>query len=167
MNVHLLYLKHKSTLNDLFWRVLQVASQQGMILFLFILCAHLLSPTEFGLYNYTLAIVLFLVMFGDFGISLASSKYVAEYNSVDKEKVRAIPFNAGTIILILGTVISILAFIFGPIYFKSYFNLVEYVLPLIFLSPLVSLLRRYISRFAAIPITSNQINSCCMYFLRQ
>ncbi|MDO8514328.1 MAG: oligosaccharide flippase family protein [bacterium] len=139
MTPHFFYLEHKRTLHDVFWRMLQVASQQGIVLFLFILCGRFLSPNDFGIYNYTLAIVLFLVMFGDFGISLAASKYVAEYNATNREKIASIPFNAGLAIVGFGVVISALVFLFGPRYLGSHFQTILYLLPLVFLTPLVSL----------------------------
>ncbi|MEJ0053258.1 MAG: oligosaccharide flippase family protein [bacterium] len=159
-----LYLEHKSTIHNLGWRILQITSQQGMVLFLFILCARFLSPIEFGFYNYTLAIVLFLVMFGDFGISSATSKYVAEYNVTNKEKLRAIPFNAGITVFGFGLLTSIIVLIFGSLYLGNHFESVLYVLPLVFLTPLVSLydgIYRGLRRFRSLTLISAVI--ACLF----
>ena len=101
---------------------------------MFILCAKLLTPYDFGIYNYVLAIVFFLIIFGDFGISTATSKYVAEYNVTDKNKLKAVLFNSGIIILILTVIITILTLIIGPWYLKDKYVYVLYLLPLIFLA---------------------------------
>ena len=84
------YLKHQASIHNLIWRGLQVLGKQGVIFAILILAAKLLDPYTFGVYNYILAIILFLVMFGDFGISTATSKYVAEYNATDKNKLKSV-----------------------------------------------------------------------------
>jgi hypothetical protein len=77
-----------------------------------------LPDSFFGIYNYALAIIFFLIMFGDFGISTATSKYVAEYNATNKNKLKAVLFNSGIIILGLTIIITILTLIIGPSYLK-------------------------------------------------
>jgi len=96
------YFQHKETINDFIWRSLQVFGKQGITFLIFILCAKLLTPYDFGIYNYVLAIIFFLIIFGDFGISTATSKYVAEYNVTDKQKLKFILFNSLIIIIGLG-----------------------------------------------------------------
>ena len=80
------YLAHKETIHNFIWRSLQIFGKQGITFLIFILCAKLLTPYDFGLYNYALAIIFFFIIFGDFGISAATSKYVAEYNAINKDK---------------------------------------------------------------------------------
>ena len=69
-----------------------MAVKDGVNFVIFILAAKLLSPYEFGVYNYVLAAIFFLILFGDFGISMAASKYVAEYQATapDKAQIRAL-----------------------------------------------------------------------------
>jgi len=93
------YLQHKETINNFTWRALQIFGKSGITFLIFIICAKLLGPYTFGIYNYILAIVFFLVMFGDFGISTATSKYIAEYNVTDKEKLKSVLFSSGVLIL--------------------------------------------------------------------
>src|SRR3989344_8344395 len=102
---------HKETIHNFIWRALQILGQNGITFLIFILCAKLLSPYDFGIYNYALAIIFFLIIFGDFGISTATSKYVAEYNITDKEKLKAVLFNSGIIILGLTILITIITLI--------------------------------------------------------
>lgn len=151
------YKNHKETVHNLVWRSLQVFGKQGIIFIIFIICAKLLSPYEFGVYNYILAIILFLIMFGDFGISTATSKYVAEYNITNKEKLRSVLFNSGLIILISTAIISILTLIIGPWYLKDKYLYIIYLLPLIFLAPMTSLydgIYRGLKKFRSLALIS-------------
>ena len=68
------YNQHKETIHNFIWRSLQIFGKQGIVFLIFILCAKMLIPYDFGIYNYVLAIVFLLIMFGDFGISTATSK---------------------------------------------------------------------------------------------
>jgi len=133
------YNKDKELIHNFIWRSLQIAGKQGITFFIFVLCAKLLTPYDFGIYNYVIAIIFFLIMFGDFGISTATSKYVAEYNITDKEKLKLVLFNSGLIIFVLTNIIIILTLIFGHRYFGDRYLYVLWLLPLIFLAPMTSL----------------------------
>lgn len=149
------YLKHQDTINNFIWRTLQIGSKQGIIFIIFIICAKLLSTYEFGVYNYIFTIIFFLIMFGDFGISTATSKYVAEYNIINKEKLKCVLFNSEIIILSLTTLITIITLIIGPVYLKDKYTYFLYLLPLIFLIPLTSLydgIYRGLKRFKQLAI---------------
>ena len=145
--------------------------KQGIVFLIFILCAKLLSPYEFGIYNYVLAIIFFLIIFGDFGISTATSKYVAEYNVTDKNKLKSVLFNSGIIILGLTILITILTVIIGPLYLKEKYVYVLYLLPLIFLAQMTSLydgIYRGLKRFKSLAIISlivGLISLSFVYFL--
>ena len=114
-----LYYLNKETINDFIWRSLQISGKGGITFLIFILCAKLLTPYYFGIYNYALAIIFFLILFGDFGISTATSKYVAEYNITDKNKLKLVLFNSGLIIIALTIIITIITLIIGPWYLKD------------------------------------------------
>jgi O-antigen/teichoic acid export membrane protein len=151
------YTYHKETIHNFIWRSLQVFAKEGMIFFIFILCAKLLSPYDFGIYNYVLAVLFFLILFGDFGISTATSKYVAEYNTTDKNKLKSILFNSGIIITILTILIILLTISFGQWYLKEKYIYVLYLLPLIFLAPMTSLydgVYRGLKRFKQLSLIS-------------
>ena len=113
--------------------------KQGIVFIIFVICAKLLSVYEFGVYNYLLAVIFFLIMFGDFGISTATSRYVAEYNANDKKKLELVLFNIGFLILSLTILIAVMVMVFGKIYLKDYYYYILLLLPLVILSPLVSL----------------------------
>ncbi len=154
------YTNHKETIHNFIWRALQIGAKQGIVFLIFILCAKLLTPYDFGIYNYALAIVFLLIIFGDFGISTATSKYVAEYNITNKNKLKSILFNSGIIILALTIIVSILTIIIGPWYLKDKYIYVIYLLPLIFLAPMTSLydgIYRGLKKFKTLAIISTII----------
>jgi len=165
------YKTHKETINNFTWRSLQVVGKQGVTFLIFITCAKLLVPYEFGLYNYILSIIFLLIIFGDFGISTATSKYVAEYNATDKNKLKSILFNSGIIILGLTLIITFLTLLFGKFFLGDKYIYVLYVLPLIFLAPLTSLydgIYRGLKKFkqlAVISLIVGPISLSFIYFL--
>jgi O-antigen/teichoic acid export membrane protein len=151
------YTQHKETIHNFSWRVLQTFGKSIATFLIFILCAKLLTPYDFGIYNYALAIVFFLIIFGDFGISTATSKYVAEYNVTDKNKLKSVLFNSGIIILGLTIFITILTLLFGKWYLQDKYIYALYLLPLIFLAPMTSLydgIYRGLKRFKQLAIIS-------------
>lgn len=132
-------LGHKKTLTGLFWRSIQIFTKHGLNLFILLLCAKLLTPFEFGLYTYIYAIVVILALFGDFGISTSTAKYVAQYNATDKKKVKLVLFNMALLVLTLSLIVIGITLIFGPVYLKEKYIYLVYILPIIFLSPITSL----------------------------
>jgi O-antigen/teichoic acid export membrane protein len=162
------YAHHKETIHNFFWRSLQILGKQGITFLIFILCAKLLTPYDFGIYNYILAVVFFLIIFGDFGISTATSKYVAEYNAMDKKKLKLIPFNSLIIIVGLGFVVTLLAILFGEFYLKEKFIYVLYVLPMLFLAPISSLydgIYRGLKRFKELAVISVSVGFISLGFV--
>jgi len=152
------YNQHKEVANNFAWRSLQIFGKQGIIFIIFIICAKLLSRYDFGIYNYALAVIFFLVMFGDFGISTAASKYVAEYNLTDKSKLKAVLFNSGLIILGITVFIAILNYYFGDYFLKDKSVYVLYLLPLLFFAPMTSLydgIYRGLKRFKQLAILTS------------
>lgn len=162
------YLQHKETIQNFGWRSLQIFGKQGVTFLIFILAAKMLSPYLFGIYNYVLAIIFFLIIFGDFGISTATSKYVAEYNVTDKEKLKAVLFNSGIIILGLTIVITLLTLTFGKYYLGDKYIYVLYLFPLIFLAPMTSLydgIYRGLKKFKQLAIISTIVGVVSLSFV--
>ncbi len=166
-----LYKNHRETIENLFWRALQTFGKQGVTFVIFLLCARFLTPHDFGIYNYVLAIVFLLIMFSDFGIATATSKYVAEYNVADKEKLRVVIFNSAIIILSLTIIGVFLVIFFGPWYLKEKYNYVLCLLPLIFTAPMTSLydgVYRGLKKFKQLSVISlcvGSISLVAIYFL--
>lgn len=166
--IHHTYHTHKETIHNFIWRSLQTFGKQGITFLIFIICAKLLVPYEFGIYNYALAIIFFLIIFGDFGISTATSKYVAEYNATDKNKLKLVLFNSGIIILALTIIITILTLLIGPWYLKEKYVYVLWLLPLIFLAPMTSLydgIYRGLKRFKSLAIISLLVGLISLSFV--
>jgi len=165
------YNSHKETIHNFIWRGLQVFGKQGVTFLIFVICSKILSPYDFGIYNYILAIIFLLIMFGDFGISTATSKYVAEYNITDKDKLRSVFFNSGLIIMGLTVIITVVTLFFGPWYLKDKYIYVLWLLPMIFLSPMTSLLDgiyRGLKKFKELAIISliiGVVSIFVVYFL--
>lgn len=162
------YFKHKETIHSFIWRSLQIFGKQGITFLIFIICAKLLIPYEFGIYNYILAITLMLAIFSDFGLSTATSKYVAEYNLADKEKLKSVLFNSVIIIVSLAVVISLLVLFFGEAYFGENYPYVLYLLPLVFLAPIASLydgIYRGLKKFKFIAIISLFVGLVSLSFI--
>lgn len=165
------YLKHKETIHNFFWRIFQIFGKQGVTFLIFLISAKILSLYEFGIYNYTLAIIFLLVMLGDFGISTATSKYVVEYKIKDKDKLKSVLFNLSLVVITITIIIIILVLVFGPGYFEEKYIYVLYLLPLVFLAPMTSLydgiyrgLKRF-KRLALISLVVGMVSSVFVFFL--
>ncbi|WP_440956347.1 oligosaccharide flippase family protein [Methanosarcina sp. Mfa9] len=162
------YFSHKETIHNFTWRFLQILGKQGITFFIFILCAKLLTPYDFGIYNYTLAIIYFLIIFGDFGISTATSKYVAEYNATDKNKLKLVLFNSLILTISLGAVVTLLTLLFGSYILDDKYIYIIYVLPMLFLAPISSLydgIFRGLKRFKELAIISLSIGLLSIIFV--
>jgi O-antigen/teichoic acid export membrane protein len=165
------YLRHKEAVDNFMWRGLEVFGKQGIIFFIFVLCARLLSPFEFGVYNYILAVILFLIMFGDFGISTTVSKYVAECNASQKGKLRKVLFNSFLIVFSCSAVVAVAILIFGQRFFQENYVYVLYTLPILFLAPVSALydgIFRGLKNFktlAILSLASGIVSIFFVYFL--
>lgn len=160
---------HKKIIFNLFWRFLQVAGRHGVIFLIMVLCAKYLGPKDFGFYSYITAIIYLLSIFGDFGISTATSKYVAEYSLTDKNKSRLVLFNSFLVILVLGLFGGLLFVIFGKYFFSESYDYLLYILPLIIFISLTSLLDgvyRGLKRFKELSIISviSGVGAICLAF---
>jgi O-antigen/teichoic acid export membrane protein len=163
-----LFKNHRETILNVFWRGLQLVVKDGVSFVIFILAAKLLSPYEFGVYNYILAVIFFLILFGDFGISVAASKYVAEYQATDPEKLKYVLFNAGLVILALTLLVSAGTLLLGPYFLKDRYLYVLYILPMIFLAPMTSLydgIYRGLKKFQQLALLSTGVSVISLGFI--
>jgi len=162
------YQNHKETIHNFLWRFLQIFGKQGITFLIFIICAKLLTPYEFGIYNYILSIILLLIIFSDFGISTAASRYVTEYNITDKDKLKSVLFNTGIIIIFLGVIISLIILFFSKSYLVDKYLYVLYLLPLVFLAPITSLydgIFRGLKKFRYLAIISLSVGIISLSFV--
>ncbi len=133
------YLQHKETIQNFGWRALQIGTKQGVTFLIFFMSAYFLSPKSFGMFSYLMALVGLFIIFCDFGISPATSKYVAEYKAKNSKKLNRILFSSSVAVVSLATLVSLFIIIFGKFIFKEYLLLL-YFIPYLFLFPLTSVL---------------------------
>ena len=166
--IKILFNNHRETIMNVFWRGLQLAVKDGVSFIIFILAAKFLSPYEFGVYNYVLAVIFFLILFGDFGISMATSKYVAEYQVTDPEKLKYVLFNAGLVILVLTLLVTAGTLLLGPGILQDKYLYVLYILPVIFLAPMTSLydgIYRGLKKFQQLALLSTGVTVFSLGFI--
>jgi len=128
---------HRETLFNFLWRVVQIFGKQGATFFIFLVCARQLSPYDFGIYNYVFSTIFLLIIFSDFGVSVATSKFTAQYVVSDEKKLRLLLFNSALIIIVLSTLIAFVLVFFWDSFYQYKFIL--YCLPLLYFVPLTSL----------------------------
>jgi len=159
---------HRETILNVFWRGLQLIVKDGVAFIIFVLAAKFLNPYEFGLYNYVLAVIFFLILFGDFGISVAASKFVAEYQATDPEKLKYVLFNSGLVILGLTILVTAGTLLLGPAFFKDHYLYVLYILPVVFLAPMTSLydgIYRGLKKFKQLALLSTAVSVISLGFI--
>lgn len=162
------YKNHRETILNVFWRGLQLTVKDGVSFVIFILAAKFLNPYEFGVYNYVLAVIFFLILFGDFGISVAASKFVAEYQATDPEKLKYVLFNAGLVILTLTILVTSGTLLFGPRFLQDKYLYVLYILPMMFLAPMTSLydgIYRGLKKFRQLALLSTGVSLISLGFI--
>ncbi|MBN2270763.1 MAG: oligosaccharide flippase family protein [Sedimentisphaerales bacterium] len=134
-----LYNTHKRTGRDFLWRALQMVGKQGVPCLIFFIAAKFLSPESFGDFSYLMAVVGLLIIICDFGFSTAVSRYVAEYNFRQSEKLNNILFSISIVSIGISTFISAVIVLLGGRVFKDNFRYILCLLPYLFLMPLTSI----------------------------
>lgn len=132
--------KNKELSNSFIWRLVQVLGKQGTSAIMFFIATFFLTKEDMGVYNYVFSVLSLLVIFSDFGISTATSKYVTEYNTVNKEKLKKVFFNSGLIIFVISLLVTLFTLIYGQELFPKYYEYILIALPLVLVSPMSSLL---------------------------
>ena len=126
---------------------------------------------DFGYYNYILKIAFFITLFVDFGISTAVSKFTAEFELVDKEKIKPLMANYVIIIALLASVAIIVIYCANTFLLKGHYNNIYYLLPLMFLVPLTSLFdavfrgQKRFNELTSITLITGIISLFFFYFL--
>jgi O-antigen/teichoic acid export membrane protein len=166
--INTIYKDHKETILNVFWRGLQLTVKDGVSFVIFLMAAKLLNPYEFGVYNYVLAVIFFLILFGDFGISVAASKFVAEYQATDPEKLKYVLFNSGLVILALTILATSVTLLWGPEFLHDKYLYVLYILPMMFLAPMTSLydgIYRGLKKFRKLALLSTAVSVISLGFI--
>jgi O-antigen/teichoic acid export membrane protein len=166
-----LFKTRKDILQGYIWRSIQTFGKQGSSFIIFMIATSLLPAESMGIYNYVYATVVLLISFADFGISTATAKYVAQYQIEKPEKVKNILFNSTILVVFMGVFVSFIVFIFGKTLLGEYYQLFVYISPLIFISPISSILDGYyrglrkFKKLAIVSILIGLFSVSCSYFL--
>lgn len=166
--IRTIYKNNRETILNVFWRGLQLAVKDGISFVIFILAAKFLNPYEFGVYNYVLAVIFFLILFGDFGISVAASKFVAEYQATNPEKLKYVLFNAGLVITVLTVLVTSVTLLIGPAFLQDKYLYVLTILPMMFLAPMTSLydgIYRGLKKFQKLALLSTGVSVLSLGFI--
>lgn len=139
------------------YRLTQVLAKQGSSALMFFISTHFLLKEEMGIYNYISSILFLVIAIADFGISTATSKYVAQYNAIDRGKVERVLFNSGLIIFSVSLILILFLALTAQKLFPDNYIYLYYSLPFIFIYPLTSLLDgiyRGLKRFKILAIVT-------------
>jgi len=135
-----LYNRHKETVHNFSWRSFQLFGKYGVTAIIFFAAAKFLSPEDFGLLNYLRTVFFLLMIFCDFGLSHAVSKFVTEYKVSKPEKLNSIAFTIAAFSVGIGALISVIVIALGDKFFKENYRYILYFLPYLFLIPLTDIL---------------------------
>lgn len=134
------YFSLRKNLTPFLWRLTQVLFKQGTTAIMFFIATYFLTKEDMGVYAYVSSMLLLLALFTDFGISTSTSRYVALYNSEDKEKVKRIFFNVSLVILVATVVVLVIFILLKDIFSVQYSDYLLLTLPMIFIHPMTSLM---------------------------
>ena len=134
------YFSLRKNLTPFLWRLTQVLFKQGTTAIMFFIATYFLTKQDMGVYAYVSSMLLLLALFTDFGISTSTSRYVALYNSEDKEKVKRIFFNVSLVILVATVVVLVIFIFLKDILSVQYPDYLLLTLPMIFIHPMTSLM---------------------------
>jgi len=142
------------------WRALQVGARYGVTLLVTLIAARLLDPGSFGVYGYLMAVVFLLAIVGDFGISAAASRSAALLAATSPSRIGSLVSSASLAIAALGAAVSAALLLAGPRVVGKGTDMIPLLVPILFLSPLSSLLDgiyRGTERFRRLAIVSTAV----------
>ena len=93
---------------NLFWgtAISSIISSIGIIII-----ARLLSPSDYGLYSITLIAPNLIIIFRDLGVDQATVRYIAKYNSENKnDEIKSVLIASIVFETIIGTVLFLITF---------------------------------------------------------
>ena len=148
---------NKELSKSFLWRLTQILSKQGTSALMFFIATYFLAKEDMGIYTYISSALLLLVIFADFGISTATSRYITLYNTEDKSKVKKVFFNSSLMIFGISMIVILTVFLLKEYISIKYYDYILYALPMVFISPMTSLLDgiyRGLKKFKQLAIVS-------------
>lgn len=118
------------------WRILQIFGREGVIFIILFVSAKILTPYDFGVFNYLMAFIAFVIIFSDFGLSISTTKYIAQHK--DDKDIKGVVYSIGVLIFIIFLLIAICLVVFGRQFLHEKYLLLLLALPIIFFAPLAS-----------------------------
>lgn len=116
----------RHSIQNLIYRIIGVGFKQGANIVIFFIAAKILTPHDFGLYNYLFAFALALAILSDFGVSTAVAKYVAKHKALNSAPKKAIIGSAVVVVIGVSTLLA-----FGLLAAHSFVRIdTAYLLPL-------------------------------------
>lgn len=126
-------------LKDSFWSLFGNVMFRGLSLISGIFIARMLGKDIFGEYSIIKNTILSMALFSTFGLGYTSTKYVAEYKNIDKEKLKSIVYYSTNITLVASGIVATILF-FNAKYVSEYIlGAIHLTFPLKLLSILVIL----------------------------
>lgn len=124
-----------------FWNFVQVFTKQGFLFYLFFISAKFLNKFDFGLLNYWMSILTFILIFCDFGISASVKKYTSELNvSKNNNDIKEILFPIFIYFIIISILVSISLLLLKSFLIIEISDYIFYLIPVLFFLPLTSIL---------------------------
>ncbi|MFW9873828.1 MAG: flippase [Candidatus Thorarchaeota archaeon] len=114
-------IKLSKTIKDIQWSFIALAVSSFVHLLLRIVLGRELGPSGLGLYTLVFTIYLFGMQFAAFGIGVALTKYIAEYND-DLQKIKEFVSSGIAGSLVSGFILGILLYSFSLIISVNFFH---------------------------------------------
>ena len=132
--------RNKKFIQYFSWRSSQILIKGITTLVILGISINYLTSTQYGIITYLTSLLTLFLIFCDFGISAAASKFTAEYIATKSENVRKIFGSSSFIILIFALLTSIVILFLGKLQLSEYYALVLFLIPCLFLAPISALL---------------------------
>ncbi|MBD3296625.1 MAG: oligosaccharide flippase family protein [Candidatus Omnitrophica bacterium] len=142
-NILTLLKKNRPSVENYLWRGLQLFLKGILTVFVLFIAAGNLDPREFGVFNYLTALIGLFIIFCDFGLSVSTSRYVAEHAVLDKSRLSSLLFSVLILVAAISGFLSLIIMIAGKFFLPRYYTSILLFIPYLFLLPLTSVLDGY------------------------
>ena len=134
----------RTSINNALWRLAQTASKGLASLYFLFIAAKYMSPVDFGILNYLIAVIGLCLLFSDFGFSTATSKYVAELSTCNPERSASV---LPSVLVLVGSINLALSVVVIAGFFiakSTYFPTIAILVPSLFFISFSNILDGYL-----------------------
>lgn len=135
--------RNRPSIENYVWRGLQLFLKGILTLFVLFIAAGNLDPGEFGIFNYLTALIGLATVFCDFGLSVSTSRYIAEHAVLDRDRSNSILFSVLALVAAICGLLSIIILIAGKLFLARYYTSILLFIPYLFFLPVTSVLDGY------------------------